>query len=576
MSDEQKTNEEFISTFYSNIPLSKKATCRGTVTVEFDIAHIILTNNNSANFLYQRYIKSYVAVFKGAKETAYLKGNQQWKNLKAAGDNENIEKEIHRLTLEQKLKQPKTLFTVWGRQSTTNTNPIHNSKSIMYSVVTGTDTTTKTDNTNTSSASDSSLSKKLSNRTTHPDAVAAYNLAVYDQIGQPSIEDRGQKSLLGPLFYRYFLEVIIEIASRGAAADPCRSSDLISPCMTLDELIERLKERDFVLSCSATYLRSGKHDSSTAETNHHNFSLLFDSKEFEPVMKINGQCKPIVIICVDGGPDENPRYAKTLVGGVNLFKKYQLDCLFVVSNCPGRSAFNMVERRMAPLSNQLAGECLVEVWNELTIDYYSVACRYIEPVDKKDSSSLLNPNTLDVNWLQIHVRQSQYLLQIIKSAAMKRHKRLHSSKYLKQQKAIIVKKEKQVQVIDGDDSESGEESEDDNILQNKTNIIPGTPLIENIFDFLAKTKVIPYDRFIQVTRVVVDDPSSHVARQALNMKSLHLTKYVLKILPGERSKTVKTLWNKHDINKKNGKNHVGLKKLQAKHLRSKLTDFDRF
>ncbi|CAF1233259.1 unnamed protein product [Rotaria sordida] len=68
---------------------------------------------------------------------------------------------------------------------------------------------------------------------------------------------------------------------------------------------------------------------------------------------------------------------------------------------------------------------------------------------------------------------------------MKRHKRLHSSKYLKQQKAIIVKKEKQVQVIDGDDSESGEESEDDNILQNKTNIIPGTPLIENIFDFLA-------------------------------------------------------------------------------------------
>ena len=94
-------------------------------------------------------------------------------------------------------------------------------------------------------------------------------------------------------------------------------------------------------------------------------------------MKINGQCKPIVIICVDGGnnasydltilhidsifsfkggPDENPRYPKTLAGGVNLFKKYQLDCLFVVTNSPGRSAFNIVERRMAPLSNQLAGK----------------------------------------------------------------------------------------------------------------------------------------------------------------------------------------------------------------------------
>jgi hypothetical protein len=56
-------------------------------------------------------------------------------------------------------------------------------------------------------------------------------------------------------------------------------------------------------------------------------------------MKVNGKCKPIVIICVDGEntvfykyhvnfifsckgePEENPRYSKTLAGGVNLFKK---------------------------------------------------------------------------------------------------------------------------------------------------------------------------------------------------------------------------------------------------------------
>ncbi|CAF4172871.1 unnamed protein product, partial [Rotaria sp. Silwood2] len=373
-----------------------------------------------------------------------------------------------------------------------------------------------------------------------------------------------------------------------------------------------INQRKEVSYSGPTYItiRSGKHDSSTAETHHHDFSLLFDSKEFESVMKINGQCKPIVIICVDGGPDENPPYAKTLAGGIDLFKKYQLDCLFVASNCPGRSAFNMVERRMAPLSNQLAGlilphdyfgthlddngntldeqleirnfkragECLAEVWNELTIDSYPVACRYIEPIDTKDSSSLLNPNTLDLNWLQIHVRQSQYLLQIIKcndlkcctkwqtsyskvipqrflpppfpfkvssdgisvadindkdgrfvdlyqrlqldnilpminvpydyncpsvqnelqkrtcplcclyhpsAAAMKRHKRLHSSKYLKQQKVIIAKIEKKVQVTDDNDRESDKDSEDDNIPENKTNIKAGAPLIENIFDFLA-------------------------------------------------------------------------------------------
>ncbi|CAF4330007.1 unnamed protein product [Adineta steineri] len=70
------------------------------------------------------------------------------------------------------------------------------------------------------------------------------------------------------------------------------------------------------------------------------------------------------------------------------------------------------------------------------------------------------------------------------AAAMKRHKRLHSSKYLKQQKAIIIKTEKQIQVIDGNDSKSGEESKDDNAPQNKTNIITDAPLIENILDFI--------------------------------------------------------------------------------------------
>ena len=168
---------------------------------------------------------------------------------------------------------------------------------------------------------------------------------------------------------------------------------------------------------------------------------------------------------------------------MRLFKKYGLDCLFVVSNCLGRSAYNMVERRMVPLSNQLAGEIkkcyvtydssiflgfilphdyygshlddngntineelelcnfkragtpiklktlhhiemvailfsisdeyLADVWSELIIDSYSVVCRYIEP-NAKTRSSLLNAKFLDLDWLAVHVRQSQYLLQIVK------------------------------------------------------------------------------------------------------------------------------------------------------------------
>ena len=109
----------------------------------------------------------------------------------------------------------------------------------------------------------------------------------------------------------------------------------------------------------------------------------------------------------------------------------------------------------------------------------------------------------------------------------------------------------------------------------------------------------PYERFVQVgrvayiafgpdqgkiccitniidqTRVLVDGPSSHVRRQAVNIKSLHLTKYLLKLLPGARSSTVKKLWDAHKINEK-WQESRWCKKLQAKELRSKMTDFDRY
>ncbi len=66
-------------------------------------------------------------------------------------------------------------------------------------------------------------------------------------------------------------------------------------------------------------------------------------------------------------------------------------------------------------------------------------------------------------------------------------KRLYSSKYLKQQKSIIIKTTKQTQIINSDDSE--DENEEDNqtsvVLGNEMKVKNGAPLIENIFDFFA-------------------------------------------------------------------------------------------
>lgn len=90
-----------------------------------------------------------------------------------------------------------------------------------------------------------------------------------------------------------------------------------------------------------------------------------------------------------------------------------------------------------------------------------------------------------------------------------------------------------------------------------------------------KGKLCCITNIIDQTRVLVDGPSSHVRRQPLNIKSLHLTKYVLKLLPGARSATVKKLWNASDVNKK-WQESRWFKKLQAKHLRSQTTDFERF
>ncbi|CAF4013950.1 unnamed protein product [Rotaria magnacalcarata] len=483
---------------------------------------MIVMNKKQKVSCYHRFIKSYVAIFKGTKGAAFLHGNEKWRNMKTLGDDKIIEKEITRLIIECKAKRPDTLFSVWAR--TTNVNPNSTQCSLAKLKPIEIDRTVKINNSNASPASNSSPSSMSSNRTTvchaqtlvrkeleelnnirgfklanfisedtrlsqakhrnnkrlkmkrliekHPNVAQEYNLSLYDQTGQPRVEQRAQSALLN---------AIVEIASRGAAADSTRNPDLISPCMTLDDLSKRIKLRGFVLSRSTTYLsqddkarvpiglpatrrqaplfmhlnykirlpdhdfvvaprhkliplvyvectindkkevsysgstyitiRSGKHDSSTAETHNHDFSLLFGSKEFEPVMKVNGKCKPIVIICVDGGPDENPRYSETLAGGLILpYDHYgsHLD-----------NGGNTIDTELEIRNFKRAGNCLAEVWGELTIDSYPVVCQYVEPVDKKDLSSALNANALDLHWLQAHVRQSQYLLQIIKCNDLK-------------------------------------------------------------------------------------------------------------------------------------------------------------
>ena len=95
-----------------------------------------------------------------------MNGNEQWKNLKTLGNNEKIEKEIDRMRIEYKSKQPQTLFHVWAKQPTTNQNPTRHSSPTSQPIETETISTTKSDDNNTLSTPSSSRSTDLAKRNT--------------------------------------------------------------------------------------------------------------------------------------------------------------------------------------------------------------------------------------------------------------------------------------------------------------------------------------------------------------------------------------------------------------------------
>ncbi|XP_065670960.1 uncharacterized protein LOC136089186 isoform X1 [Hydra vulgaris] len=149
-----------------------------------------------------------------------------------------------------------------------------------------------------------------------------------------------------------------------------------------------------------------------------------------------------MIITVDGWPDENLRYEKTIHCAKTYFKEHDLDGMFVATNAPGRSTFNRVERRMAPLSYSLAGiilpfdhfgshlssrgkttdkvmekanfakagEVLAQIWSSTVIDGFKTKAEYIKP----NSEKCVQLKYFGAEWDAKHVRESQYFFQIVK------------------------------------------------------------------------------------------------------------------------------------------------------------------
>jgi hypothetical protein len=191
-------------------------------------------------------------------------------------------------------------------------------------------------------------------------------------------------------------------------------------------------------------IRSLKHSPSTSFSHAIDFNRLKELENFEKFLKLpNGESKPVFIQLVDGGPDQNPRYQKTIDIAIDNFVKNKLDALFIATNAPGCSAFNPVERRMAPLSKELsgvilpheefgshlkngqtvdkdlelknfehAGSVLAEIFSNVTIDGHATVAEYIKPAASGINQLMFIHK--DEQWKANHIRSSQYFLQIVK------------------------------------------------------------------------------------------------------------------------------------------------------------------
>jgi hypothetical protein len=129
-------------------------------------------------------------------------------------------------------------------------------------------------------------------------------------------------------------------------------------------------------------------------------------------------------------PTDYTRFPKTLITSINRFKKYNLDAYFLIAQAPGQTAYNIVERRLAALSQDLTGlvlphdyfgthlnisgitvdteiekinfkrtgDVLAEVWSMDKIDQHPVISEYVDPPESNNDMIRLidTQSTLDM------------------------------------------------------------------------------------------------------------------------------------------------------------------------------------
>ncbi|CAG8614977.1 19438_t:CDS:2, partial [Cetraspora pellucida] len=109
-----------------------------------------------------------------------------------------------------------------------------------------------------------------------------------------------------------------------------------------------------------------------------NDSLCNKNSVLNNMLKLKNKFKPILVLLVDDGPDENPRHFKNIKEYSKLFIKLNLDYLTVRTYAPGQSVYNPVECSMSTLLGKLADyihgkEVIVEYVDEQIDNFNKVS-----------------------------------------------------------------------------------------------------------------------------------------------------------------------------------------------------------
>ncbi|CAG8663676.1 16074_t:CDS:1, partial [Acaulospora morrowiae] len=119
----------------------------------------------------------------------------------------------------------------------------------------------------------------------------------------------------------------------------------------------KYKNAKTVTYSGSTFIRicSEKHDTSMAYSYGKDFDTLMIKKQLYNYTKTTDrQFKPIIVLLTDDSPNKNLYDKKTIQVMIDHFIKYDFDTIITVYFTPHQSASNPVERRMAPLSHNLA------------------------------------------------------------------------------------------------------------------------------------------------------------------------------------------------------------------------------